>query len=142
MIIVRILKREKLKRGPVELTVYRLHSEQKLEKRDFLEVLAEYGERYKSDRETLVVVSVVDEKGNTVEEAAIYNGDGMLLFPSPAKLERIVVVRLVGDRQLRDEYEVPEPYYVYMGDVSSSDNVNAVILVTDKGARPLLLVKG
>jgi len=142
MIIVKILKPEKLRRGLVELTVYRLQLEQKFEKRDFLEVLAEYSERYKNDRSTLVVVSVVDEKGNVMEEAAVYNGNGMLLFPSPAGLERIVVVRLVGDKQLRDEYEVTGPYHVYMGDISVSNGVSAVILVTDKGARPVTLVKG
>jgi hypothetical protein len=143
MILVRILKPEALKRGSVELTVYKVYSEQKVEGREFLDVVAEYSERYKNSRDTLVIVSRVDDKGNVVEEAAIYNGNGLLLFPSPAQLKRIIVVRSIGDgRQLRDEYEISELYYVYMGEIKVSDAVSAVILVTDKGARPIAFVKG
>lgn len=141
-VVVRVLKPQKVRRGPVELTVYTVEREERIDGRDFLDVVAEYSERYRSDRESLVVISVVDDKGNVVEEAAIYNGDGMLLFPSPAVLEKIVVVRRVGDNLVREEYSVDRSYYVYMGDASFSDNVEAVVLVTDKGARPLSKGRG
>jgi hypothetical protein len=142
-IVVKVMRADSLTKGPITLTVFKPADTKVIDssKHDFMDVVAEYGERYRNDRSSMIIISLLDDKGNIVEESVIMGrgGSGDILFPGPARLEKIVAVRRTsGGGYLRDEYSVDEECYVYTGEIVCKDNsVEAVILVTDRGARPV-----
>ncbi|MET1128970.1 MAG: hypothetical protein ABWW70_06600 [Thermoproteota archaeon] len=113
---------------------------------DIIDVVAELKERYKNTPNYVMIVKrSVEGKAEEFSIISTLRGSLTLLYPVPALLKEVV---LLSKSSLNDaqgsisngkRYKVRGNYYVFAGKVEVEDDVQGLMLITDRGPRIIML---
>jgi hypothetical protein len=113
---------------------------------DIIDVVAELKERYKNTPNYVVIVKrSVEGRAEEFSIISTLRGPLILLYPVPALLKEVVLLSKSSSNDAQSNisnekrYKVRGNYYVFAGRVEVEDNVQGLMLITDRGPRILML---
>ncbi len=141
-VVIRVFGAETQRLRGVTLTLLRPEKELEVEAKDFYELVADMRERYRNTPNKVIVVAETGRAPGEAERTATISTleHSFLLFPEPARLKAIYIARGMDSgikRELSglERIEFREPVYVYQGSIDFEEDVELVILETERGVK-------
>jgi hypothetical protein len=140
-VVIRVFGADKLDIDGVTLTILRPEKEEQ-RVGDIYDIVAEYKERYKATPGKVIVFSERGKEEDTYRTTITTIDNCTLLFPEPVRLRAVRILKGLkhGQKVGLDVFKrisFNEDIYIYCGEIVLADDVDAVILETEKGFRTI-----